>query len=200
MSESTWTRGLRALLRRGVRQDTTPDPVAVPSSPSESADQGVEWAEFIKKELEREYSRRDTVNTRAAGSVTSATALTTVTLAVVGIAKGAHYVISGLELLALLAAALLLLLVAAVLSIVAGAVGGDFKVASENDMRRMLSPQLWPAPTIDARYYTADLNTIAITTLRVGNGKKYHCLVLAYVVQAAGVFLLVLFALKVIFA
>lgn len=193
-------RVFRALRQWWAYENAAPDPVAEVTPPPEAAEQGVEWAEFIKRELEREYSRRDTVNKRAAGAVTAATALITVTLAVVGIAKGAHYVISGLELLALLAAALLLLLVAAVLSIVVGAVGGDFKVASENDMRRMLSPQLWPAHTIDARYYTADLNIIAITTLREGNGKKYHCLVLAYVVQAAGVFLLALFALKVIFS
>jgi hypothetical protein len=166
---------------------------------SEAADQGVEWSDFVKKALEREYTRRDTVNSRAAGAVASATTLITATLAVLGIAKGADYVIDGLELQGLLAAALLLLLVAAVLSITAGAVGGDFRVASENDMRRMLSAQLWPAHTIDARYYTAELNILAITTLREGNTTKYRYLVTAHVVQATGVFLLALFALKVIF-
>lgn len=193
-------RGVRALRQRWALRERA-EPVAEVSPPPEpeAADQGAEWSDFIKKELEREYTRRDTVNTRAAGAIASATTLITVTLAVLGIAKGAHYVIDGLELQGLLAAALLLLLVAAVLSISAGAVGGEFKVASENDMRRMLSAELWPAHTIDARHYTADLNILAIKTLREGNSTKYRCLVLAHVVQATGVFLLALFALKVIF-
>lgn len=199
MSEARSLRTFRALLRRWVREDNPPDPVAVPSPPAESADQGVEWSNFINKELEREYSRRDTVNTRAAGSVTSATALITVTLAVVGIAKGAHYVISGLELQALLGAAVLLLFVAVVLGISAGAAGGEFTVASEADLRSLLSAERWPMNTVDARNYTADLNIIAITTLREGTSRKYRYLVFAHGVQAAGVFLLALFALKVIF-
>lgn len=199
MSESRWTRGLRALLLRWVREDTTPDPVAEVTPPAESADQGVEWSNFINKELEREYTRRDTVNTRAAAAVTSATTLITVTLAVVGIAKGAHYVIDGPLLVSLLAAALLLLLLAALLSIVAGAVGRGFRVASENDMRKMLSAELWPTHSIDARWHTADLNLTAIKTLRAGTSRKYWYLVTAHVVQATGVLLLGLFAVKAIF-
>ena len=200
MSEARGLRTFRALLRRWVRDDTTPDLVAEVPPPAESADQGVEWSNFINKELEREYTRRDTVNTRAAGSVTSASALITVTLAVLGIAKGAHYLISGLELQALLGAAVLLLFVAVVLGISAGAVGGEFTVASEAALRSMLSAERWPMNTIDARNYTADLNIIAIKTLREGTSRKYRCLVLAHSVQATGVFLLALFALKVIFA
>lgn len=192
-------RVLRALRHRWAARKLAASVADIAPPSEESADQGTEWSDFIKKELEREYTRRDTVNTRAAGAVASATTLITVTLAVLGIAKGAKYVIDGLLLLGLLAAALLLLLVAAVLSILAGAVGGGFRVASEDDMRRMLSPELWPAHTIDARYHTADLNITAITTLREGTSRKYQFLLTAYVLQAAGVFLLALFALKVIF-
>lgn len=191
-------RGFRALRQRWASREHDPSVAEISPPPEPAADQGTEWSDFIKKELEREYTRRDTVNSRAAGAVTSATTLITVTLAVVGIAKGAHYVIHGL-LLSLLAAALLLLLVAAVLSIVAGAVGGGFRVASEDDLRSMLSAEMWPAHTIDARYYTADLNILAIKTLREGNSTKYRSLVLAHILQATGVLLLALFALKVIF-
>lgn len=199
MSEGRGLRGFRALRQRWALREHAA-PVADVSPPPEAADQGVEWSNFINKELEREYTRRDTVNTRAAGAVASATALITVTLAVLGVAKGAHYVIDGLELRALLAAALLFLLLAAALSIVAGAVGSGFRVASEADLRSMLSAELWPSHTIDARYHTADLNIVAIKTLREGNHTKYRSLVLAHVLQATGVLLLALFALKVIFS
>lgn len=199
MSEARGLRGFRALHQRWTAREHSVPVADVSPPPEEAADQGVEWSDFIKKELEREYTRRDTVNSRAAGAVASATTLITVTLAVLGVAKGAHYVVDGLALLGLLASALLLLLVAAVLSIIAGAVGGEFKVASETDLRRMLSAELWPAHTIDARWHTADLNILAIKTLREGNSKKYRYLVLAHVLQATGVFLLALFALKVIF-
>ncbi|WP_131828877.1 hypothetical protein [Mycolicibacterium conceptionense] len=199
MTEARGLRSFRARLRRWVREDNPPDPVAAPP-PEEAADQGVEWSNFINKELEREYSRRDTVNTRAAAAVTSATALITVTLAVLGVAKGARYMVEGLELQALLAAAVLLLFVAVVLGISAGAVGGEFTVASEADLRSMLSPNRWPAHTIDARCHTAALNITAIKTLREGTSRKYQYLIFAHGVQAAGVFLLALFALKVIFA
>ncbi|TXI64313.1 hypothetical protein [Mycolicibacterium mageritense] len=88
---------------------------------------------------------------------------------------------------------------AVVLGISAGAVGGEFTVASDADLRSMLSPHRWPAHTIDARCHTADLNITAIKTLREGTSRKYRYLIFAHGVQAAGVFLLALFALKVIF-
>lgn len=196
MSDGRGLRSFRALLRRWVREDTA-DPVAE-AAPAEAADQGAEWSNFINRELDREYSRRDTVNTRAAAAVTSATTLITVTLAVLGVAKGSHYVIDGPLLLGLLAAALLLLLVAALLSIVAGAVGRGFRVASEKDMRKMLSAELWPAHSIDVRWHTAELNITAIKTLRAGTSRKYRYLVTAHVVQATGVLLLGVFAVRAI--
>lgn len=68
-----------------------------------------------------------------------------------------------------------------------------------NDLNRMLSTELWPVDTIDARYYTAQLNILATKTLRAGNTTKYRYLVIALVVQAIGVLLLAFFAMKVIF-
>lgn len=193
-------RGLRALRQRWAARQRASSAAAEPSPAAEPPkDQGTEWSDFIKKELDREYTRRDTLNTRAAGAITSATTLITVSLAVIGIAKGAHYVIDGLMATVLLGFALLFLLSTAVLSILAGAVGGEFKVAAVNDLNRMLSAELWPVDTIDARYYTAQLNILATKTLRAGNTTKYRYLVIALVVQAIGVSLLALFAMKVIF-
>lgn len=92
-------RGLRALRQRWASPHRASSSAAEPSPPAEPPeDQGTEWSDFIKKELDREYTRRDTLNTRAAGAITSATTLITVSLAVIGIAKGAHYVIDGPEL------------------------------------------------------------------------------------------------------
>jgi hypothetical protein len=161
-------------------------------------DQGREWVEFIGKELDREYARRDVINSRSAGTITSATALVTLSLAVVAVVKGQHYIVAGALHVWLLAAALLLLLGAAVFSILAGAARGGFSLAAVKDMRRMLSAELWAVNDIDARNYTAQLNVLAIRTLRAGNTIKYRFLVLAHTLQALGIFLLGLFAVAVI--
>jgi hypothetical protein len=58
-------------------------------------EQGSEWVAFIAKELDREYDRRDRLNTRSATAITSATTLVTVALAVVAVLKGQHLVVSG---------------------------------------------------------------------------------------------------------
>jgi hypothetical protein len=162
------------------------------------ADQGREWVGFIVKELDREYTRRDLINSRSAGSITSATALVTVALAVVAVVKGEHYTVAGALHVWLLVGALLFLLGAAVLSILAGAVGGSFHLAAVGDMNRMLGLELWGIDDIDARYYTAQLNVLAIKTLRSGNTLKYRFLVLALTAQALGIFVLGIFAVVVI--
>jgi hypothetical protein len=161
-------------------------------------DQGREWIEFIGKELDREYERRHSINSRSAGSITSATALVTVSLAVVAVVKGEHYTVVRPLHVWLLAGALLLLLSAAVLGILAGATGGRFSLAAVNDMERMLGAELWGINDIDARNYTAQLNLLAIRTLRAGNTLKHRFLVQAFASQALGIFLLGLFAVVVI--
>jgi hypothetical protein len=161
-------------------------------------DQGREWVEFIGKELDREYARRDVINSRSAASITSATALVTVSLAVVAVVKGEHYTVVVALHVWLLAGALLFLLGAGVLSILAGATRGSFSLAAVSDMNRMLGNELWGIDDIDARYYTAQLNVLAIRTLRAGNTLKYRFLVLALTSQALGIFLLGSFAVFVI--
>jgi hypothetical protein len=161
-------------------------------------EQGSEWVAFIAKELDREYDRRDRLNTRSATVIASATTLVTVSLAVVAVLKGQHLVISGVLQAGSLLGALVLLLVAAVLSILAGATRGRFEVAAVNDMNRMLGADLWGADNVDARNYTAQLNLVAIRSLRTGNGFKYRFLVLGLSTQAVGVFLLAVFAIAVV--
>jgi hypothetical protein len=161
-------------------------------------EQGREWGDFIGRELEREYARRDVVNSRSAGSITSATALVTVSLAVVAVVKGEHFTLAGTLHIWLLAGALVSMLVAAVLSILAGAIGGSFSLAAVEDMERMLSAELWGVEDVNARYYTAQLDLLAIRGLRAGNTLKYRVLVPALAVQAIGIFLLGYFAVIVI--
>ena len=161
-------------------------------------EQGNEWVAFIAKELDREYARRDALNGRSSTAITSATGLVTISLAVLAVFKGEHFTISGVLKVGSLLGALVLLLVAAVLSILAGASGGRFAVAAVKDMTRMLGQDLWKVDNIDARNYTAQLNLVAVQSLRVGNGIKYRFLVLSMFAQALGVFLLGVFAVAVV--
>jgi uncharacterized integral membrane protein len=176
---------------------TDPQPLAAddPTDP----DQGREWVEFIGKELDREYVRRDTINTRSAASITSATALVTISLAVIAVNRGEPYTV-GLAAWTvwLLGVALVCLLTAAIFGILAGATASRFRIASTNDMTRMLSAELWGYHCIDARNETAKLNIKAIRTLRAGNTIKFRFLVLALLTQALGVLLLATFAVTVI--
>jgi hypothetical protein len=178
---------------QGTEPSSTPPPAPDP-------DQGTEWVDFIGKELDREYSRRDVINTRAAGTITGTTALVTVSLAVVAVIKGEHYPVGSALQVGLLVGALLGLLIAAVLSILTGALSGRYRLAAVEDMNRMLSAELWASNEIDARNYTGQLNVLAIRTLRAGNTLKYRFLVLALACQAVGIFFLGGFAVAVIAA
>ncbi|BBZ51499.1 hypothetical protein MHEI_32160 [Mycobacterium heidelbergense] len=93
-------------------------------------EQGSEWVAFIAKELDREYGRRDRLNTRSATTITSATTLVTVSLAVVAVLKGQHLAVSGVLRVGSLLSALVLLLAAAVLSILAGVTRSRLEVAA----------------------------------------------------------------------
>jgi hypothetical protein len=164
----------------------------------EDPDQGREWVEFIGKQLDREYELRDLINSRSAGSITSATALVTVSLAVIALVKGEHFTVAGAWDVWLLTGALAFQLLAAVFGIRAGAAKGGYSLAAVSDMKRMLSAKLWGQNGIDARNYTAGLDVLAIDTLRAGNKAKYKLLMRALTSQAIGVLLLAIFAVVVI--
>lgn len=170
-----------------------------PAAEPTDAEQGREWVDFIGKELDREYTRRDIINTRSAASISSATALVTISLAVIAVVRGEHYTVGiAAWKVWILGAALLCLLTAAVFGILAGAAASRFRIASTVDMTRMLSAELWGYHPIDARNETAKLNIKAIRTLRAGNTIKFRFLVLALLVQAIGVLLLAAFAVTVV--
>jgi hypothetical protein len=170
----------------------------VTEEPQPDPDQGREWVDFIGQELDREYERRDLINSRSAGSISSGTAFVTVSLAVIAVVKGEHFAVTGALHIWLIAGVLLFLLAGAVFGILAGAAKGTFTVAAVNDMKMMLGVQRWGFNQIDARNYTAHFNVKAIQTLRAGNTTKYRFMVLAFTAQALSIFLLGVFAASMI--
>src|SRR6266567_1786266 len=97
-----------------------------------AGEQGTEFASFIQEELNQEYSRRDSVNSRAATSITASSGLVTVTLAVIAILKGKDFTLNGWALRWLIIA-LALLLMAAILAVLAG-MNWKYKVGSTNTL------------------------------------------------------------------
>ncbi|MUL46483.1 hypothetical protein FZI85_07875 [Mycobacterium sp. CBMA293] len=166
-------------------------------TPQSSPDPGREWSSFIEKELERQHERRGRLNTRASTAVTSATTIMTVSLAVVAVLKGRQFAVTGVLQFGSLLAAFVLLLVGAVLSILAGATGGDVGAPEINDMKQMVCDPLWCTDDRDQRNYTAQLNLRAIRSLRAGNFIKYRFLVLSLFTQALGLSFLGVFALAI---
>ncbi|MGY2029037.1 hypothetical protein ACW9HR_10610 [Nocardia gipuzkoensis] len=148
------------------------------------AEQGAEWAAFIHDQLNREYSRRDALNTRAAGAVTSATGLVTLVLAVVAVLKGKDFTLTGGALVALYVA-MLALLGSAVLAVLAG-VSWRYRVTSIDSMRAMLVDH-WTDSEVDARYVSAYCNLETVVSLRTGSSLKAHLLLGAAALQVLSI-------------
>lgn len=148
------------------------------------SEQGTGWADFIHDQLDREYSRRDVLNTRAAVAVTSATGLVTIVLAVVAVIKGKDFTLTGGALVAL-CVAMLALLGSAVLAVLAG-VSWRYRVTSTGSMRSMLADH-WTDSEVDARYITAFCNLQTIASLRAGTTLKAHLLLAAAAAQVLAI-------------
>lgn len=149
-----------------------------------SSNQGSEFADFLKDELANEISRRDSVNSRAATAITSATGLVTLVLAVVAVAKGKDYIISGAALAALVVA-LVALLLSAVAAIIAG-LNWKYMTVSTGTMRRMVQDK-WATAEVDARNATAYCNLIAIESLRRATTVKFRFLIGASIGQIVAI-------------
>ncbi|UZG58026.1 hypothetical protein [Rhodococcus opacus] len=137
-------------------------------------EQGKEYAGFIQKELEREYGRRDTVNSRAATAITSATGLVTIVLAVVAVAKGKDFTLSGCALVSLWVA-LLSFLASAILAVLAG-INWKYKATSVESMYRMVGDRWEDDTEVTARNLAALCNVVTIKSLRGGTTIKYRLL------------------------
>ncbi|MFE7800846.1 hypothetical protein [Nocardia sp. NPDC057440] len=148
------------------------------------SEQGSGWASFIQGQLNREYSRRDALNTRAAAAVTSATGLVTLVLAVVAVVKGKDFTLTGGALIALYVA-MLALFGSAVLAVLAG-ISWRYRVTSTDSMRAMLTDH-WTDSEVDARYVSAYCNPQTIASLRAGTTLKAHLLLGAAALQVLAI-------------
>lgn len=148
------------------------------------ADQGAGWAAFIHDQLNREYSRRDALNTRAASAVTSATGLVTLVLGVVAVLKGKDFTLTGGALVALYVG-MLALLGSAVLAVLAG-VSWRYRVTSTDSMRAMLVDH-WTDSEASARYVSAYCNLETVASLRAGTSVKAHLLLSAAAMQVLAI-------------
>lgn len=92
--------------------------------------QGATYAAFIQAEMDREYGRRDSVNSRATTAITSATGLVTLTLAAIAVIKGQSTLLHG-TFEASLIVGVIALLVAAALAVLAG-VNWRYRVTGTN--------------------------------------------------------------------
>lgn len=158
-------------------------------------EQGTEYATFIQNELKFEHDRRDTVNSRAATAVTSATGLVTVTLAVVAVLKGQHFTFQGAGLV-LLATGLLAFLVSGLLAVLAG-LNWRYDVTSIDTLRQM-SIDHWIDRETTARSLIAQSNVHTINSLRAGNNIKFMFLLAAGFAQTAAILALSISVLIVV--
>ena len=154
------------------------------SSQGTGSDQGTEYAEFIRAELDREYARRDVVNSRAATAISSATGLVTLVVAAAALVKGQGHTFHGFAAFWLVVA-VVALLGAGVMAILAG-VSWKFTVADESTLRAMAEGR-WGDTVVDARNTVAKANIKTITTLRSGNNTKTTRLLVAYGLQTGAI-------------
>ncbi|MEU2106397.1 hypothetical protein ACWEPH_26860 [Nocardia beijingensis] len=159
------------------------------------AEQGTGWSAFIHDQLNREYSRRDALNTRAAGAVTSATGLVTFVLAVIAVLKGKDFTLTGGALF-FLCVAMLALLGSAVLAVLAG-VSWRYRVTSTDSMQVMLVDH-WTDKEVDARYISAYCNLETIRSLRAGSSLKAHLLLGAAAMQVLSILAMATSALTLV--
>lgn len=159
------------------------------------SDQGTEYADFIQDQLTHEYDRRDSVNGRAVTAMTSAAGLVTVVLAVVAVARGRDYTLSGAG-LSWLVIALLALLFSAVLGVLAG-INWRYDVTSVDTMRAMLTEH-WTDTEVAARNITAYCDVVTINSLRRGTNIKFRFLVAAALAQVTAILSLSITGLVVI--
>jgi Na+/melibiose symporter-like transporter len=149
---------------------------------STAGEQGAQFAAYIQEELTQEYSRRESVNSRAAAAITSATGLVTVVLAVIAVLKGKDFTLTGWA-LRMLFLGVFGLLAAAVLAVLAGMTWG-YKVTDISTLRQIVGPR-WRTTEVTARSTVAQFSVKTIATLRYGNGIKFRLLLASGFCQVA---------------
>lgn len=161
------------------------------------SDQGTHYTSFIAAQLAVEYQRRESVNTRAAGALTSAAGLVTVTLAVFSVLLGKDAVLhSSAKLFVTLA--LIALLAAAVCAVTAG-FPWRMKMADPEALEMMLSADHWGDSETTARAIAAHTDVQVIKSLRPGTQTKFYFLLATGICQIVAVAMLAACTLSVVF-
>jgi hypothetical protein len=155
-------------------------------------EQGTEYATFIQNELKLEHERRDTVNSRAATAVTSATGLVTVTLAVIAVLRGQNFTLHGAALGALFVG-LLGFLGSGILAILAG-LNWKYDVTTISALRQIYTDH-WTDSETTARNLVAYCNVHTINSLRAGTNIKFQFLLCASFAQVVAILALAISAL-----
>lgn len=159
------------------------------------SDGGKQYAAFIEAELQAENDRRSSINTRAAGGLTSAAGLVTLVLAVLAVVVGKDFTLSG-GARNWLVAALIALLAAALLAVLAGA-PWLFRATSPTTLRYFLDND-WGDAEHRARKRTTYCNVMVITAQRRGNRWKSYFLLASSICQGVAVISLAVCTISVL--
>jgi hypothetical protein len=165
------------------------------SAPAGS-EQGSQFAAFVEQELAEEYSRRESVTTRASVAITTSTGLVTVVRAVIAVVKGKDFTLKGWP-LGTLVVALIFLLGAAVLAVTANMPWKAYKVAAIDDLRKLLDSH-WKDTETDARSAVAQARIRTIETLRKSTPTRFRWLLASAWCQVGAVVFLGITAVTVV--
>ncbi|MFD6327877.1 hypothetical protein ACFWOL_34885 [Streptomyces sp. NPDC058442] len=142
--------------------------------------QGEVYTDFIQEQLEKEFARRERLETRGWALIASSGVLASLTFAGVAAYKGKDYRISGQASLPLMMS-LSALVVSAVLG-VATCHTWKYKIVAPVTMTDMLRDH-WMDSEASARNYCGQLNVFTISTLRVVNNRKAFLLTLGLALE-----------------
>ena len=159
---------------------------------------GEAYAKFIEAQLANELARRDSVNTRAATALTTATGLVTLALAVLAVLRGKDFVLTSGQAKVWLIIAVIALFVSAVCAVGAG-VPWTMQLIDPTTLDAMVGPR-WKDPADKALKNTAFANTLLLKGLQRGTARKFWLFLASGIAQIVAVFALAACVLAVAFA
>lgn len=151
-------------------------------------EQGEVYAQFVAGELAHERKRREVLDARATGTITTSAAFVGLAVAV-GIFDPGSLSDQPAVLRGGFALGATLVMISAVVAVWAGWLHG-YEVLDDDQVRRLVSDPDWGDTPVDARGKVAQFNATTITTLRAGNNRKSQKLLFSHLFQLAGLLLL----------
>ena len=159
-------------------------------------EQGEVYADFVAGELAHERKRREVLDGRASGMITTSAAVVALAVAV-GIFDPGSLSDQPAVLRVGFTAGATSVMISAVLAVWAGWLHG-YEVQDDDTLRRIVNDPDWGDAPVDARGKVAQFNTTTLTTLRSGNNRKSAKLLFAHVFQLAGLVLLLTVAVATV--